>query len=197
MLITCVALKARETCHVLPRKRRTKHIFFFFRMEFYYKSYCCFGPRHGVLLQPASINHLTATLHILVPYILCFCPQKYYGLPRGRDSQFWQRTLGSTSNTNWTCCRFNPRINLKPDNGPRSWSCSVEWRLRFEKNKIKNRVAEQRANSKFKKIDLGLLGIITGSLYELWLEESRKNMRLHYIGMGSFAYILNTLHRVK
>lgn len=151
MLITCVALKARETCHVLPRKRRTKHIFFFFRMEFYYKSYCCFGPRHGVLLQPASINHLTATLHILVPYILCFCPQKYYGLPRGRDSQFWQRTLGSTSNTNWTCCRFNPRINLKPDNGPRSWSCSVEWRLRFEKNKIKNRVAEQRANSKFKK----------------------------------------------
>lgn len=120
-------------------------------MEFYYKSYCCFGPRHGVLLQPASINHLTATLHILVPYILCFCPQKYYGLPRGRDSQFWQRTLGSTSNTNWTCCRFHPRINLKPDNGPRSWSCSVEWRLRFEKNKIKNRVAEQRANSKFKK----------------------------------------------
>lgn len=97
MLITCVALKARETCHVLPRKRRTKHIFF----------------QNGVLLQKLLLLWSTAwspastclhqsshsdTSHI-VPYILCFCPQKYSGLPRRRDSQFWQHTLGSTSNT--------------------------------------------------------------------------------------------------
>lgn len=207
MLITCLAPKAGVTVtfrwHFPPETQSQAH----FPESSYYRSHRCFGARHEIL-QPGPINHFTAALHSSALHFMhiFLLLKTWQGLPRRGNltntSCYWVYL-----NYSWTCCRFHPKINLKPGYGPRSCSSSVEWHLlRCGNNKAartmcKQQVWEIQRAAEWKKKTCGnrfpeALGEVCGSLKETWLQlvqyailpEVETAVYAHYIRLGSFIY---------